>query len=142
MKKMKKMKKNNNIIEKQTRRLRSFGITMAVVLSIFGVLLLWYNKPTWPYLIGVASCFLICGFAFPKLLYPIEYVWMKFAFVMSNISTRIILISVFYLAITPVGLLRQLFSKDPLSTKIDKSAKSYWKPVDHKDSKSRLYKPY
>ncbi|MCP4705869.1 MAG: hypothetical protein GY865_14815 [candidate division Zixibacteria bacterium] len=115
---------------------------MAVVLSIIGAVLLWNDRPACMYLFIIASCFLVCGIVFPKLLYPIECIWMKLAFVIGAISTRIILIIVYYLAVTPIGLLRQLFSKDPLDIKIDKSTESYWKPVDHKDSKSRFYKPY
>ena len=136
------MTEDNNIQIQEKRRLRNFGITMAVVLSIIGSVLLWNDRPACIYYFVISSLFLICGFAFPKLLYPIEWAWMKLAFILGTISTRIILTIVFYLAVTPIGLLRRLFSKDPLDMKIDKNAKSYWKPVDPKGPKSRPYKPY
>ena len=136
------MTRNKNTISQEKRRLRNFGITMAVVLSIIGTVLLWYNRPAMPYLFGIAAVFLICGLGFPKLLSPIEWAWMKLAFILGSITTRIILVIVYYLAVTPIGLLRQLFCKDPLDIKIDKNAESYWKPVDPKGPKSRPYKPY
>jgi hypothetical protein len=136
------MTEDNNIQTQEKRRLRSFGIIMAVVLSLIASVLLWNDRPVCMYLFVISSLFLISGIAFPRLLKPIEFVWMKLAFILGYIMTRIILTIVFYLAVTPVGLLRQLFSKDPLDMKIDKDAASYWKPVDPKGPKSRPYKPY
>ncbi len=136
------MTEHNNIQIQEKHRLRNFGITMAVVLTIIGSVLLWNDKPAWLYFYAIAFVFLISGLAFPKLLYPVEFVWMKLAFILGYIMTRIILTIVFYLAVTPIGLLRRLFSKDPLEMKIDKNAESYWKPVDPKGPKSRPYKPY
>lgn len=136
------MNKSKNKQNQEKDRLRNFGITMAVVLSIIASLLLWYNKPAWMYFYSASAFFLICGIIAPKLLFPIEWVWMKLSQILGYIMTRVILITVYYLAVTPIGLLRQLFSKDPLGIKIDKSADSYWQPVDPKGPKSRPYKPY
>ena len=136
------MKNNNNIINQEKRRLRKFGFTMAIVLSIIGALLIWYNKPAWPYLFSIAGIFLVFAFVLPQSLKPIEWTWIKLAFVIGTISTLTILTLVYYLVMTPIGLLRQLFCKDPLGVKIDKETNSYWKPVDSKGSKSRPYKPY
>jgi len=136
------MTEDNDKYRPENRRLRNFGITMAVMLSLIGTVLLWYEKAAWPHLFAIAAVFLIIGLAFPKLLNPIESVWMKLAFVFGTVATRIILIVTYYLVVTPIGLLRQLLSKDPLDIKIDKNAESYWKPVDPGGSKNRPYKPY
>jgi hypothetical protein len=136
------MNTDNNIANKDRRRLRNFGIVMAVVLSIIGSVLLWNDNPAGINIIIIAGVFLFCGFAFPVLLYPIEWLWMKLAAALGYIMTRLILIIVYYLVVTSIGLLRQLFSKDPLEIKFNKEAESYWKPVDPKGSKSRPYKPY
>ena len=126
----------------ENRHLRNFGIIMAVVLSIIGSVLLGHDIPACIYLFTISGIFLVSGLAFPKLLYPIEWGWMKLANILGYIMTRVILTITFYLIITPIGLLRQLFSKDPLDIKIDKSAESYWKPVDPEGPKTRPYKPY
>ncbi len=124
------------------RDLRKFGITMACAFAIFGALFLWREKPAWPYLFGVSGFFLICGFLLPQVLKPIEWAWMKMAHFMGQIMTRVILTITFYLAITPIGLLRRLFGKDSLNRKFDKDAASYWIPVDPDGPISRPDKPY
>jgi hypothetical protein len=62
---------------------------------------------------------------------------MKFAFALGWFNTRLFLGIVFYLIITPVGLVMRILRKDPLRLKFDRSAASYWtiresKPVDQK----------
>jgi len=136
------MTKNNNIQSQEKRRLRNFGITMAAVLTIIASILLWNDKPAFLYLFATSAVFLLSSLLYPKLLKPIESIWMKFASILGYVMTGVILTIVYYLAVTPIGLLRRLFSKDPLGLKIDKSAKSYWRPVDPKGPKSRPYKPY
>jgi len=59
-----------------------------------------------------------------KLLYAL---WMKFALVLSWINTRLILILLFYLVFTPLGLILKFLRKDLLDRKINKAEKSYWR---------------
>jgi len=51
--------------------------------------------------------------------------------------SRIILAIIFYLLLTPIGLLSRLFGRDPLNQKIDKGRQTYWikysRPYDAKD---------
>lgn len=53
--------------------------------------------------------------------------WMKLAFVLGWVNTRIILFAIFYLVFTPISIALKLFRIDLLERKIDKSAGSYWK---------------
>ncbi|MCE5270112.1 SxtJ family membrane protein, partial [bacterium] len=64
-----------------------------------------------------------------------QKLWMKLAHALGWFNTRLLLILVFYLVLTPVGLLMRLFGKRPLSLGWDKDAPSYWierekKPFD------------
>jgi len=67
------------------------------------------------------------SFVFRKLLKPLYALWMKFALVLSWINTRLILIILFYLVFTPIGLILKLLRKDLLDKKIIKAEKSYWR---------------
>jgi hypothetical protein len=58
-----------------------------------------------------------------KLLYS---AWMKMVFALSWINTRIALIIVFYLCITPMAVIAKLFGADLLDKRIDKARQSYW----------------
>lgn len=61
-----------------------------------------------------------------KLLKLIQKIWMSLGVLIGWFVTRLILIILFYLIITPIGLLAKLFGKDFLNRKFDKTAGSYW----------------
>jgi len=55
---------------------------------------------------------------------------MKFADGLGWVNTRILLVIVYYLVITPTGLIMRLFGRSPLPAK--KDATTYWKtPAKH-----------
>lgn len=62
-----------------------------------------------------------------KLLKSLYSLWMKFALILSWINTRLILIILFYLIFTPIGLVLRILGKDLLDRKINKISKSYWR---------------
>ena len=77
------------------------------------------------WLFVVAALFLFFGVAAPRLLAPVFRAWMKLAAVLGWINTRILLILVYYLVVTPIGLLMRLFRRSPLPG-------GYWeKPKPH-----------
>jgi hypothetical protein len=108
--------------------LRQFGITMGIVLILFGGLFLWRNKDYYIYLFIIAAAFIILGIAVPFVLKPIHKVWMTISIILGWIMTRVILSVLFYLVVTPTSWLASLFGKQFLDLKIDKNARSYWIP--------------
>ena len=106
--------------------LRKFGITLGIVFGLLGGLFLWREKPYYPYLFALSLFFLFFGLLFPTLLKPIHKVWMGLALILGSIMTRVILSVLFYLVITPLGLISKLSGKDFLDLKFDKSVSSYW----------------
>ncbi|MBU0504083.1 MAG: SxtJ family membrane protein [Candidatus Omnitrophota bacterium] len=109
------------------RSLRKYGITMFVALVIIGTILLFKQKPVYIWFYGIGSLFLVLGVAIPGSLKQVYIIWMKLAFVLGWINTRIILALMFYLVFTPIGLVMKLFGKDLLDRKIEKNKESYWK---------------
>jgi len=104
--------------------LQKFGLTLGVVFFIIGLFLLARHRYNLlPLLISVI--FFILTFM-PILLKPIYILWMRLAFILAWINTRLILCIVFYLVFTPMGLVMRLFRIDLLDRKIDKSKESYW----------------
>lgn len=108
--------------------LRQFGITMGIVLILFGGLFLWCDKDYYIYLFIIAAAFIILGLAVPFVLKPIHKVWMTISIILGWIMTRVILSVLFYLVVTPTRCLARLFGKQFLDLKIDKNARSYWIP--------------
>lgn len=105
--------------------LKKFGYTMAIAFGIIAALLFFRGKETYRFFCVIAAFFLAGAAFLPSPLKFFYIPWMKFAFLLGWINTRIILCIVFYLILTPIGLIMRLF-RDPLDRKIDKDALTYW----------------
>ena len=105
---------------------RFFGLTFFVV---FLIIALWpllkqgaVQLPT----LGVSLGFLAVSLTFPALLAPLNKTWLKFGALLHSITSPIILGVMFYLVITPIGLIMRLTGKDFLRLKFDPDCSSYW----------------
>lgn len=117
------------------KTLRKFGITMGIALFIIALLLFFRHKHSPVAVLSISAVWFICAFIAPGILKPLYIGWMKFAFILSWINTRVILFIIFYLIFTPVGVAMRLFGADLLKRKTDKNRDSYWqkavkKPFD------------
>ena len=119
-------------IKESKKDLRKFGITVGGALIIIAVILLLTRKPSALYFGSIGSLFVLLGLTAPKLLKPLNKIWMSFSILLGWLMTRVILTILFYIAITPIGLLTKLFRKDFLELKIDKAKTSYWQKRDRK----------
>ena len=113
-------------IKSEKSDLRKFGITIGVILLIIAGFLFWKEKESFQILLtfGVALC--ILGIAIPFILKPIYWAWMIFATILGWIMTRVILSLIFYIIVTPIGLILRFFGKQFLELRWDKSKESYW----------------
>lgn len=107
--------------------LRKFGITMGVaflVITLF--ILIRQGKSIFPTSI-ISAVFFILAFIIPNMLKHVYIVWMKLAFILSWINTRLILLIIFYFVFAPIGLAIRLFGVDLLDRRIERKKESYWK---------------
>ena len=125
-------------IPNSNKDIRSFGITIGIVLFIISGLLFYYGKEFYQTIAIVAAAFLGVGLILPLLLKPIYFIWMIFATILGWVMTRVILSIVFYLILTPIGLFTRLVGEDFLSLKkVDLN--SYW---NHRNSAVELNQDY
>lgn len=109
-----------------TKQLRSFGLTVG---GVFAVIAFWpamfrSGSPRWWYM-AIAICLAFPALVFPKSLFLIYKGWMAVGHVMGWINTRIILGLVFYMIVTPTGILRRLLGKDPMGKQLKHDLESY-----------------
>ena len=128
----------NEIPELDKKGLRDFGlITGALFALIFGLLLPWkfeWQWPVWPWILfGLLA---IMGFAAPMTLNPVYRVWMRFGLFMGSIISRVILGLVFFLVVTPIGLMMRATGKDPMHRRLDPEATSYREAISENKSHS------
>lgn len=105
---------------------RSFGLVFA---AFFALIALWPLKSggdirLWA--AGAAAAFLLAALVVPRALKPFNIVWFKFGMVLHHVMTPLIMGLLFFLTVTPVGLLMRATGKDPMRLKRDAKAESYW----------------
>ncbi|WP_435151227.1 SxtJ family membrane protein [Candidatus Pelagibacter bacterium nBUS_44] len=116
------MKKNNNNINSN----RSFGLVFFIVLLIISIYPMFYDGQIKIFFLVLSVIFLILGLLNSILLYPLNLAWFKFGLFLGKIISPIIMGIIFFLVVTPIGLLMRLLGKDVLNLKLNKKEGSYW----------------
>ena len=131
-------------IRNELKDLRRFGITLSLVLILFGLVNFIRHRMVvsqWFFIIGLAI--LCLGVLKPVLLRSVYAVFLKITHAIGWFNTRVILVFIFFAIITPIAIIMKIFGKDLLNRKIDKSALTYWvkRPV-FKAVKEQLEKQF
>lgn len=112
--------------EIKTSSERSFGFVFTTVFAIIGLFPLFHHNPVRVWSLGVAAVFLIAALAAPKILAPLNRLWMKFGLLLHAIVNPVVMAFLFFSTVTPIALFLRLRGKDPLRLKLDPAARSYW----------------
>src|SRR6202008_1349635 len=115
---------------------KEFGL---IVGGVFVLLSLWWfyrgKFATAAYLLSAAGSILVlCGLVLPRLLTVPRRLWMKLAEALSYVSSRIILAIVFFLVLTPIGLIKRATGWDPLQRRAG-SWDTFWNPYPERNSR-------
>jgi len=127
-----------NNIKINNNYLRKFGIFTGLILIIITGLFFW-KEDIYQILIFLSALLIILGFVAPNILRPVYWVWVIFGIILGWFVTRILLSIIFYLILTPIGLISRMFGKQFLMLKNSEKKKSYW---NMKDPQSLEYKNY
>ena len=105
---------------------RTFEFVFASVFLIIAFVPLVHAAGIRLWAVGVSGALmLLAGFA-PQILSPANRSWTKLGFLLHKIVSPIALLILFFIVVTPTGILMRLFGKDPLNLHFDPAAKSYW----------------
>lgn len=113
-------------IDKSDKAVKKTSVTVGIVLLIITFTLWYYGKTSFIYFGAVGGLFIILSYIAVPLLRPFHMAWMMLALILGWFMSRVILIILFYLVFTPIGLAAKIFGKRFLEMKIDKSAETYW----------------
>ena len=105
---------------------RNFGLVFFFIFLVVSIWPLTHNESPriWSAIISLA--FLILVLTRSKLLTPLNRLWAKFGIILGAIIAPIVMGVVFFLVITPIGLVMKIIGKDLLSIKYDKKKETYW----------------
>ena len=110
----------------ESKKVREFGLILAGLLSLFGLIAFFRGHQhyvwEWPLAAGV----FLMTLAAPSALALVYRTWMLLAQGISWVLLRVILGILFYLVLSPVSMAMRLAGKDLLEEAIDRGAKSYW----------------
>ncbi len=113
-------------ITADTKQLRQFGLTLAVVFGLLGALALRRGGTLAPVLLGLPVLLLGGGLFAPAWLRWPHRWWMRISLVLGWVMTRVLLTLLWYLVVTPIGLVARMLGKHFIELAIDRSATSYW----------------
>ena len=105
---------------------RAFGLVCGAVFTIAGLWPLLGGGAVRIWALGLAVAFLLAAAAYPRILAPLNRLWTRFGAFLHRISNFLVLALMFYLVITPTGLVLRLFGGDLLKLRFDRGARSYW----------------
>ena len=114
------------------KSLRKFGLTIGTIFLAFSIF--FSMKEIFPLLrsffLAIGGLLFIGSFIFPEQLKYAYKIWMGFAFALGWVVSRFILVILFVLVLTPLGLLAKLFGKKFLDLKFRDGKNSYWIPKE------------
>ena len=114
---------------------KSFGIVFFIVFLIIAIypILSDGNLRLWSLVISLV--FLILGLINSRFLTPLNKLWFKFGIFLGKIISPVIMGIIFFLVVTPIGLLMRLLKKDVLNLSFNDN-KSYW--IEKNGPKSKM----
>lgn len=123
---------------------RKFALTLAIAFAVFALLSFWRGRQTPPLVLGgLAALLAIAGLAIPSKLSPLESGWMKLAHALSKVTTPIFMGIVYFVVLTPVGVLRRVFGRNPMVHRLD--GDGYWitrTPADAERARRRMERQF
>lgn len=106
--------------------LRRFGLTVGLVILSLSCFLLWrHGGVGWP-LVSIGTVLLLAAGLAPLTLKWVHGPWVIVSFILGWIVTSVLLTIVFFLAVTPIGLLQRLFGKCMIEVAFRPNTASYW----------------
>ena len=114
---------------------RSFGIVFFIVFLVIAFYPLTYSGELRVWSVMISLIFLFLGLLNSKILTPLNKLWFKFGIFLSKIISPLIMGIIFFLVVTPIGLLMRLLGKDVLNLKYNNN-KSYW--IEKTGQKSKM----
>jgi hypothetical protein len=109
-----------------SRDMTVLALIFLVIPGIIGAYLAFWKHSANGYIWMVAGAVLCLTRLVPALFRVIHRLWIQFSVVLGFFVSRILLTIIFFLVITPTGIIMRIVGKDPMDRKLDPAADSYW----------------
>ena len=114
---------------------KSFGIVFFVVFLLIAIYPLTNGGDIRIWSGIISFIFLVLGLFNSSILTPLNKIWFKFGIILGKIISPVIMAIIFFLVVTPTGLIMRILRKDILNLKYNQN-KSYW--IEKEGPKSKM----
>ena len=114
---------------------RSFGVVFFVLFLLLALYPIINDENLRVWSLIISLIFLILGILNSRILTPLNFLWFKFGITLGKIISPFIMVLIFFLVVTPIGLIMKVIGKDILNLKYNKN-KSYW--IEKNGVKSKM----
>ena len=104
---------------------RSFGVVFFIVFLLIAIYPLLKGNELRIWSLIISFSFLGLGLINSKLLTPLNKLWFKFGLLLGKFISPLIMGIIFFVVVTPIGIIMRLLKKDLLNLKFNEQ-KSYW----------------
>ena len=118
---------------------RSFGIVFFIVFLLIALYPLLKDNHLRIWSLVISFIFLILGLINSKILTPLNRLWFKFGLLLGKFISPLIMGIIFFIVVTPIGIIMRLLKKDLLNLKFN-TKKSYW--IEKDGLKSKMKKQF
>lgn len=134
------MMSKSNSFEQKLPSNKSFGILFGSIFLIIAIYFVFQKNNYFSFVSFLLSfSFFIMSIFKPILLLPLNRLWMRFGLLLSLILNPIVLGVIFFVLITPIGIISRLFGRDELRVKL-KEKNSYWVVSNLNNNKETSFK--
>ena len=99
---------------------KSFGIVFFIVFFLIGVYPLLKGSDLRIWSLIISFIFLALGLINSKTLTPLNRLWFKFGLLLGKFISPLIMGIIFFVVVTPIGIIMRLLKKDLLNLKYNK----------------------
>jgi hypothetical protein len=114
---------------------RSFGVVFFVVFLLIAFYPLTNHDDIRLWSLFLSLIFLVLGILNSKILTPLNKIWFKFGILLGKIVSPLVMGIIFFIVVTPIGLIMRILKKDLLNLKFNND-NSYW--IEKNEPKSKM----
>ena len=112
---------------------RNFGIIFSIVFLIISLWPLLSQNEIRIWSLVISVIFFSLGIINSKLLLPLNKIWFKFGIFLGNFIAPIVMGIIYFMVVTPTGLIMKMLGKDLLNLKKN-NKNSYWIEKDNSNN--------
>jgi hypothetical protein len=76
--------------------------------------------------LAIAAAFGLAALAAPRMLHPLNALWFRLGLLLHRVVSPLVMGAVFFLCVTPIGLIMRMRGKDLLSLRREDGSRTYW----------------